>query len=65
MQVNMPLPAGRTVVETALGRCAKLAVTFLVDVTLVSTQVEPVQSPLKPENENPEPAVAVHVLLPP
>ena len=49
---------------TVLGRCAKLAVTFLVDVTLVSAHVEPVQSPLKPENENPEAAVAVQVLLP-
>ena len=62
MQVNVPLPV--TDVVTVLGRCAKLAVTLLFDVTLVSTHVEPVQAPLKPLNENPEAAVAVQVLVP-
>ena len=62
VQVNVPLPV--TDVVTALGRCAKLAVMFLVDVTPLSTHVEPVQSPLKPLNEYPEAAVAVQVLLP-
>ena len=63
VQVNVPLPV--TDVVTALGRCVKLAVMFLVDVTLVSTHVAPEQSPLKLLNEYPAPAVAVQVLLPP
>jgi hypothetical protein len=43
----------------------KFAVTDFGDVTFVSAQVEPEQSPLQPANVNPEEAVAVQVLLPP
>jgi len=42
-----------------------MAETLLAEVTFVSAQVAPVQSPPKALNEYPGLAVAVHVLLPP
>ena len=46
-------------------RIVKFAVTLFAEVTLVSVQVAPVQSPLQAVNVKPALAVAVQVLDPP
>ena len=50
---------------TATAVTENVAVTVLAASTLVSVQVAPTQSPLKPLNVKPAAGVAVHVLVPP